>query len=1400
MIRTKKVFAIVIIIALLIMSIPVFAENGAGSTQEHILIDEGDTDFFYIQDQDKKIYKYYPEYDYLYKVEDKNNLYFDIANKDNELYGVRNHKLFNLDSEGSIIAELGDSNINSLEYNNGKFYYVENGNVYAYDGTTTTLVKETGYQSEGDIVAFNGNLYFASKDKKIIKIDFNNFYDYDASVVATLDIENIYGMAVVNDVMYIGYGKKISSLNNDFTIKNTVNLSIDNAIYGMAQGTKAEFLTVDNVNITGELKVGKTLTGSYDMSNNDGNVELKWFLDDMEIADENGNTLVVKEEWVNKDITFEVTPLMGNDLLPGDKVSSDPVTILEPNLYITVDDGYTVYFNGVKVGSDSHEWNIVDGYYVDSLNKDEVVIAVKGYDRNEGNATISGFSAVYRTANGELLKTDNSWFRYYEANESSDGTLYLPSVYENNGNTYNWYDIDYKSNNENWKNATIIPDEDIDRYWNKSSISTLLNNVNWIWSENYKNVTFDSPVYFRNVLKAESVYSNEYTKLTVENNTVKDGETTFAYVTIRDQYNEIIDDENYDVSFFDDAALITETVSYVGNGVYSVKVSPTYGKINKVTATVNSSDVTNFENISVQKANAIYAIDLNVSSNKVIEGNNVIGTVTVKDQYDDLISGLNIVLKDDLKEINESDNNDGTYSFDFIPDNTGDNTITASISTATDMEIVEVVPVVNDVEIGKSTNEENTLVNSYNKLVLLAQMRTLVPSEVGNLRNDILTNGQNVNNLKNDNYIINNNSFNTFAETVAGGKKFGEINYLATEAGVLKDNNDKIIGEMDTVVVDYHNDSGEGRADVPEWHTIQLNNKFVNPIVIAEIASYTGGNYTHIRVKNITENSFDVFLEEWSKHRDTNHHYHELVSYIVVESGSYKLNGGTYIEASKINNLESTEAFTYSYEKEYVDPKVFSQTQTYDNESQIWMRQNNITTKSVDLVKQDENTEAIHPESIVGVLVIAKDIVKYPPVIEGIADTTIEKGSSFNESDGVTATDNEDGDITNKIVITGTVDENTVGRYTVKYEVTDTDRNNVEVIRTVTVKETNTGGSTGGNTGGSTGGGGYVPPSNKSIKAVTDNLNTLKNQVLTVSKEKLMENDKDADEFVSVKNGASGSVKIDENSIIFTPDKDFVGRAYFYYTVKNDKKEEDRGTVIVEVEESIIIPDDANEVPLSGGVNKDAGIDEMILIETDIVPLGTIEFLDAYILGYPDKTFRSDKEITRAEMATILARILKLDVSNPGEQIYSDVTSDKWYFNYIQAVSQIGVFNGYEDGSFKPNQSISHAEIAAVFSKYWEIKGIEIDNTPATYNDIDGHWAQSHINRFYNAGVSVGFIDGSFRPNDKTKRSELVIMVNRVIDRENYINELPSFTDVLSEFWAYGAIEAATHGFIPLEQ
>jgi len=316
--------------------------------------------------------------------------------------------------------------------------------------------------------------------------------------------------------------------------------------------------------------------------------------------------------------------------------------------------------------------------------------------------------------------------------------------------------------------------------------------------------------------------------------------------------------------------------------------------------------------------------------------------------------------------------------------------------------------------------------------------------------------------------------------------------------------------------------------------------------------------------------------------------------------------------------------------------------------------------------------------------------------------------------------------------------------------------------------------------GGTTGGGG----DNGTIDAVRDNISTIVNVPVDVEISELMKNDTDADEFVSVQNPINGTVSLNGTTVIFTPDENYEGDAFFYYTIA-DGSDRDNGLVVVTVEEGIEITDETT--PLGGG-NPDA----LLVIDPEIVPLGVIDYSLPYIMGYPDITFRPERQVTRAEMAAIFARILGLELSNPGEPMYADVSPGKWDYKYIQAVTRVGLFGGYEDNMFKPNRPVTHAEIASAFSEYWDLRGIEVDSEGNYFSDIEGHWAEGMINRLYNAGISVTYPDGTFRPDAFTTRTELVVMVNRSLNRVEDFKEKPSFSDVFDSHWGYGAIEAAT--------
>jgi len=196
-------------------------------------------------------------------------------------------------------------------------------------------------------------------------------------------------------------------------------------------------------------------------------------------------------------------------------------------------------------------------------------------------------------------------------------------------------------------------------------------------------------------------------------------------------------------------------------------------------------------------------------------------------------------------------------------------------------------------------------------------------------------------------------------------------------------------------------------------------------------------------------------------------------------------------------------------------------------------------------------------------------------------------------------------------------------------------------------------------------------------------------------------------------------------------------------------------------------------------------------------PLGKIEFNAPYVSGYSDGTFRPRGIVTRAEVATIFAKILNLPLMDK-EVVFSDVTENHWAQKYVNAVGKIGLFSGYSDGTFKPDNPISRAEIAQVFTNYWKYSNIEVNPKHViSIPDVsDDFWASNAIHRLYNSRVTSGYINNAFRPFDETLREELVYMVNRLIGRDPYRSLETSFKDVPMSYFYHGDIEAASRFYV----
>ena len=187
----------------------------------------------------------------------------------------------------------------------------------------------------------------------------------------------------------------------------------------------------------------------------------------------------------------------------------------------------------------------------------------------------------------------------------------------------------------------------------------------------------------------------------------------------------------------------------------------------------------------------------------------------------------------------------------------------------------------------------------------------------------------------------------------------------------------------------------------------------------------------------------------------------------------------------------------------------------------------------------------------------------------------------------------------------------------------------------------------------------------------------------------------------------------------------------------------------------------------------------------------------AYLLGYEDGTVRPNGSISRAEVATVLFRLLKDDVRTQNltkDNAYSDVPDTAWYAAAVSTLSKMGVISGYPDGTFRPNAPITRAEFAAMIARFDETA--KSADTPFT--DISGHWAENAIGKAYGNGWVEGSSKTVFCPESNLTRAETATLLNRVLHRlpekeSDLLANQIVWPDNPETFWGYLTIQEATN-------
>ncbi|MFV0519302.1 MAG: S-layer homology domain-containing protein [Lachnospirales bacterium] len=284
-------------------------------------------------------------------------------------------------------------------------------------------------------------------------------------------------------------------------------------------------------------------------------------------------------------------------------------------------------------------------------------------------------------------------------------------------------------------------------------------------------------------------------------------------------------------------------------------------------------------------------------------------------------------------------------------------------------------------------------------------------------------------------------------------------------------------------------------------------------------------------------------------------------------------------------------------------------------------------------------------------------------------------------------------------------------------------------------------------------------------------------------------------------NGATIGNAKEKDTVITMPNKGVVIKATFtsINTGGGGNEDDDDDDIDIEIDDE----DDVTNpvVPVKPNIPFLPELPKYEDLPTDLNELNSLIYilerrLVPYIQGYDDLTVQPDGDITRAEVVQIIYNLYgrRSVIDESYLENFSDVTENEWYSDALAYAYKNNVINGYEDGTFRPNEPITRAEVAVIIAKFSN-KNIG-STTKVAFSDIDTEWARESIEKLVSNGIINGFPDGTFRPNERATRGQLVTLVNNLLDRSEDYNTYVTYPDLNKDHWAYDDIMNASNGSI----
>ncbi|TFB14633.1 hypothetical protein E3U55_13470 [Filobacillus milosensis] len=150
------------------------------------------------------------------------------------------------------------------------------------------------------------------------------------------------------------------------------------------------------------------------------------------------------------------------------------------------------------------------------------------------------------------------------------------------------------------------------------------------------------------------------------------------------------------------------------------------------------------------------------------------------------------------------------------------------------------------------------------------------------------------------------------------------------------------------------------------------------------------------------------------------------------------------------------------------------------------------------------------------------------------------------------------------------------------------------------------------------------------------------------------------------------------------------------------------------------------------------------------------------IRGYGDGTFKPKQKITRAEVSMALYHSVVFDRSTPAEPGFSDLDKSMASYDAIAQLTDERVIDGFPDGTFRSNELLTRDQMAKIIVEAFDLKstGEEI-----TFSDMpaENHWSYSYIQTLAQNGVTLGYEDGTFKPKKFVTRGQIASFIARAM-------------------------------------